>query len=151
MTTTLLIVINVFSALAIIVLALMQQSKGDMGSAFGGGGSQSMFGSRGSANFLSRTTAVVCAIFFISSLSLAYVYTKRSQTNSVVKATTPVEQTADSEVPTIGGTSTEDNDIPVIGQQTEDDVPTLEADASDVIEAVEESVGAIEDIPAVPE
>lgn len=129
MTTTILIIINVFAALSIIVLALMQQSKGDMGSAFGGGGSQSMFGSRGSANFLSRLTATMCAAFFISSLALAYVYAKRSESTSVVDSqsslTTPV---VESELPTIEGEAVETDasgDIPAIEGAIESEIPVV--------------------------
>ena len=65
-------------ALAIIGLVLLQHGKGaDMGSGFGGGASSSLFGATGSANFLSRTTAVLATVFFILSLALAYVATKK--------------------------------------------------------------------------
>jgi preprotein translocase subunit SecG len=71
--TTLLIVVQVLSAIAIIVLVLLQHGKGaDMGAAFGGGASGSLFGATGSANFLSRSTAVVATVFFIATLGLAY-------------------------------------------------------------------------------
>jgi preprotein translocase subunit SecG len=76
--TNVLIVLHVLVALAIIGLVLLQHGKGaDMGSGFGGGASSSLFGATGSANFLSRTTAVLAAIFFILSLALAYVATRR--------------------------------------------------------------------------
>ena len=66
-------------ALAIIGLVLLQHGKGaDMGSGFGGGASGSLFGATGSANFLSRTTAVLATIFFLLSLALAYVATKQA-------------------------------------------------------------------------
>ena len=78
MLTTLLIVLHVLVALAIIGLVLLQHGKGaDMGSGFGGGASGSLFGATGSANFLSRTTAVLAAIFFILSLALAYTATRK--------------------------------------------------------------------------
>jgi preprotein translocase subunit SecG len=78
MLTTVLIVLHVLVALAIIGLVLLQHGKGaDMGSGFGGGASGSLFGATGSANFLSRTTAVLAALFFILSLALAYVATRR--------------------------------------------------------------------------
>jgi len=78
MLTTVLIVVHVLVALAIIGLVLLQHGKGaDMGSGFGGGASGSLFGATGSANFLSRSTAVLAAIFFILSLALAYVATRR--------------------------------------------------------------------------
>jgi preprotein translocase subunit SecG len=74
----LIIVIHVLVALAIIGLVLLQHGKGaDMGSGFGGGASGSLFGATGSANFLSRTTAVLATVFFLSSLGLAYLATNR--------------------------------------------------------------------------
>ena len=76
--TNVLIVTHVLVALAIIGLVLLQHGKGaDMGSGFGGGASSSLFGATGSANFLSRTTAVLATIFFLLSLALAYVATKK--------------------------------------------------------------------------
>jgi preprotein translocase subunit SecG len=78
MWTNVLIVLHVLVALAIIGLVLLQHGKGaDMGSGFGGGASGSLFGATGSANFLSRATAVLAAIFFLLSLALAYVATNR--------------------------------------------------------------------------
>lgn len=122
--TTILIIINVFAALAIIVLALMQTSKGDMGSAFGGGGSQGMFGARGSANFLSRTTSVMCAVFFVSSLSLAYIYAQRANSSSVVESSV-IESV--NEVPSI------DVEVPVTEEQST--IPTVSDDqATEIIE-----------------
>lgn len=65
--------VQMISALAMIGLILVQHGKGaDMGAAFGGGSSGSLFGASGSANFLSRTTAVLATVFFIATLSLAY-------------------------------------------------------------------------------
>jgi len=76
--TNILIVTHVLVALAIIGLVLLQHGKGaDMGSGFGGGASSSLFGATGSANFLSRTTAVLATIFFALSLALAYLATKK--------------------------------------------------------------------------
>lgn len=70
---TLIIVGHVLIALAIIGLVLLQHGKGaDMGSGFGGGASSSLFGATGSANFLSRATAVLATVFFLTSLGLAY-------------------------------------------------------------------------------
>src|SRR5437899_10006341 len=78
MLTTVLIVVHVLVALAIIGLVLLQHGKGaEMGSGFGGGASGSLFGATGSANFLSRTTAVLAALFFILSLALAYTATRK--------------------------------------------------------------------------
>ncbi|MBV8030646.1 MAG: preprotein translocase subunit SecG [Betaproteobacteria bacterium] len=72
--TNIIIVVHVLVALAIIGLVLLQHGKGaDMGSGFGGGASSSLFGATGSANFLSRTTAVLATVFFLLSLALAYI------------------------------------------------------------------------------
>jgi len=76
--TQVLIVLHVIVALGIIGLVLLQHGKGaDMGSGFGGGASGSLFGATGSANFLSRATAVLAAIFFALSLALAWVATRK--------------------------------------------------------------------------
>ena len=73
------IVVQVVSALAIIALVLLQHGKGaDMGAAFGSGASGSLFGASGSSNFLSKSTAVAAAIFFASTLSLAYMSNNRT-------------------------------------------------------------------------
>jgi preprotein translocase subunit SecG len=95
--TNVLIVLHVLVALAIIGLVLLQHGKGaDMGSGFGGGASGSLFGATGSANFLSRSTAVLAALFFFLSLALAYVATNRAapQTGGVMDAVRQQEQPA---------------------------------------------------------
>ncbi len=75
---TVVIVLHVLVALAIIGLVLLQHGKGaDMGSGFGGGSSGSLFGATGSANFLSRTTAALATVFFLTSLGLAYFATHK--------------------------------------------------------------------------
>lgn len=69
---TLIIVVHLLIALAIIALVLMQQGKGaEAGASFGAGASQTMFGSGGSWNFFSRVTAILAALFFVSSIALA--------------------------------------------------------------------------------
>ncbi|MDT8364796.1 MAG: preprotein translocase subunit SecG [Nitrosomonas sp.] len=70
---TLVWTLHIIVAATIIILVLLQQGKGaDMGASFGGGSSGSLFGASGSANFLSRMTAISATIFFISSLTLTY-------------------------------------------------------------------------------
>lgn len=70
---TILLAVQLLSALTMIGLILIQHGKGaDMGAAFGSGSSGSLFGASGSANFLSRTTAVLATVFFICTLALAY-------------------------------------------------------------------------------
>lgn len=70
---TIVLAVQILTALGMIGLILLQHGKGaDMGAAFGSGASGSLFGATGSANFLSRTTAVLAAVFFVCTLALAY-------------------------------------------------------------------------------
>ncbi|HET8869769.1 preprotein translocase subunit SecG [Aquabacterium sp.] len=70
---TVVLLLQIVSALAMIGLVLVQHGKGaDMGASFGSGASGSLFGATGSANFLSRSTAVAATVFFVSTLALAY-------------------------------------------------------------------------------
>lgn len=92
-----LVIVQVVIAIAIIGLVLLQQGKGaDMGAAFGAGASGTVFGSRGSANFLSRTTAVLAALFFIVSLTLAYLANQgATKTDSIMSTpATPAQPAA---------------------------------------------------------
>jgi preprotein translocase subunit SecG len=74
----LVLAVQLLTAIVMIGLVLVQHGKGaDMGASFGSGASGSLFGATGSANFLSRTTAVLATLFFILSLALAYVATKK--------------------------------------------------------------------------
>jgi len=69
----LIIVVDILAAVGLIALVLLQQGKGaDMGAAFGSGASQTLFGSRGTANFLTRTTAALATIFFLANMALAF-------------------------------------------------------------------------------
>ncbi|CAH1070257.1 MAG: preprotein translocase subunit SecG [Candidatus Nitrotoga sp.] len=78
-------VIHVLTAIVLVGLVLVQHGKGaDMGAAFGTGSAGSVFGSSGSANFLSRSTAVATGIFFITSMSLTYIYAHPSQSHGVM-------------------------------------------------------------------
>jgi len=92
------LVIHVLTAIALVGLVLLQHGKGaDAGAAFGGGGgSQSVFGSGGAANFMSRMTAGLATVFFITSLSLGYFLSPKARTSSVTDQieapVTPTEQ-----------------------------------------------------------
>lgn len=98
-----LLVIHVLTALGIVGLVLLQQGKGaDMGAAFGGGGaSQTLFGARGSATFLSRATAILATVFFITSLTLAVVYSRTSSdhSRSITEQVAPAPSAPAPEVP----------------------------------------------------
>jgi len=95
----LILTVHILIGATIIGLVLLQHGKGaDMGAAFGGGSSGSLFGATGSANFLSRTTAVLATVFFITSLVLSYIATNRPQAPASVmeqvqtQPAAPVEQ-----------------------------------------------------------
>ncbi len=89
------LVFHVIVALAVIGLVLLQHGKGaDMGSGFGGGSSGSLFGASGSANFLSRATAVLATVFFLTSLALAYLATHKPRAGGGVMDAVKTDQTA---------------------------------------------------------
>ena len=93
---TLILVVDVVVALFIIGLVLLQHGKGaDVGAAFGSGASGSLFGASGSANFLSRTTAALAVVFFLTTFVLAYLVTHKPRTSGGVMDTVkeqPVQQ-----------------------------------------------------------
>jgi preprotein translocase subunit SecG len=81
----LILVVHVIAALAIIGVVLLQHGKGaDMGAAFGTGSAGGVFGSSGSANFLSRTTAILATIFFLTSIGLTIVSSKGGESKGVM-------------------------------------------------------------------
>lgn len=105
---TVALAVQMLSALAMIGLILIQHGKGaDMGAAFGSGSSGSLFGASGSANFLSRTTAVLAAVFFACTLILAYFGNLRPvESGSVLdRAATSAPATAPAPAPAASGTA----------------------------------------------
>ena len=107
---TVILAVQMLSALAMTGLILVQHGKGaDMGAAFGSGSSGSLFGASGGANFLSRTTAVLAAVFFVSTLMLAYFGNIRPASSGSVlegaavvaptSAPAPVDNSAASQIP----------------------------------------------------
>ena len=132
--TTLLIVVQVISAIAVIVLVLLQHGKGaDMGAAFGGGASGSLFGATGSANFLSRSTGVVATVFFLATLGLAYTSTEikrpASDTGGVmgVPATTPTPAPTPKDIPTPSGQAPQSAPAAAVPEVPTPAPPTTEA------------------------
>lgn len=80
------LVVHVLAAVAVCGFVLLQHGKGaDMGAAFGGGSSGSLFGAAGSANFLSRSTAVLATIFFLTSVGLTYLGSQRGAAQGVME------------------------------------------------------------------
>lgn len=95
--TTLLIIIHVIVSLFLIAVVLLQSGKGaELGAAFGGGSSHTLFGSRGAATFLNKMTTVAAVVFMITSLTLAVVTSKGG---SVVKKTPVTEGTKSAPMP----------------------------------------------------
>ena len=85
---TLLVVLQIVAAIGVIGLVLVQQGKGaDMGAAFGGGSSGGLFGAAGSANFLSRLTAIFATVFFVSTLGITLLGSTKSQNSGVLSGT----------------------------------------------------------------
>jgi preprotein translocase subunit SecG len=92
---TLVMVVHVLAALGVIGLVLLQHGKGaDMGAAFGSGASGSLFGVSGSSNFMSRATAIFVAIFFTTSMTLAYLSSHRGEHSSVISLQKKAAQTS---------------------------------------------------------
>jgi preprotein translocase subunit SecG len=114
---TALLVIHILVALGIVSLVLIQHGKGaDAGAAFGagaaGGASGSVFGAKGSSNFLSRSTAILATIFFLTSLSMAYMF------RTVDVPTSLMDQQTSAPATTTGAKDSVDtSDAPVIPEQ----------------------------------
>ncbi|HZV54378.1 MAG TPA: preprotein translocase subunit SecG [Rhodocyclaceae bacterium] len=89
----LLLTVHILVGLSVIGLVLIQHGKGaDMGAAFGSGASGSLFGASGSANFLSRTTGMLAAVFFLTSLGLTYMASAKPKTSGSVMDAVKTEQ-----------------------------------------------------------
>lgn len=125
-----LFIVHLLVALAIIGLILMQQGKGaEMGASFGAGASQTLFGSGGSGNFFSRMTALLVAIFFVTSFALAVIAKKQADVTEDVSFSTSEEV----ELPTLEETAPLDaSDVPSVDIEPEvtpgEDVPELPAE-----------------------
>ncbi len=93
--STFLIIIHVTVSIALIMIILLQTGKGaDMGAAFGGGASQTLFGSSGSSTFLGKLTTVAAVIFMLTSLVLAYMSGHRTSNSIMMNQKPPIEQKA---------------------------------------------------------
>ncbi|MCP4391801.1 MAG: preprotein translocase subunit SecG [Gammaproteobacteria bacterium] len=118
--TSILLVVQVLLSISLIVLILMQHGKGaDAGAAFGSGASATVFGARGSGNFMTRATTAIAILFFLVCLSLAYVTSNRATPDSVTGSVTAQEvETAplqqESDMPPVDGGSadSQESDLP---------------------------------------
>jgi preprotein translocase subunit SecG len=136
-----LLIAQIIVALAIIGLVLIQHGKGaDAGAAFGGGSSGTVFGSRGSSNFLSRSTGVLAAVFFANSLALAWLVAHRGNSDIFASEKSVVPQEATGQVkPAPVVVPTVPSDVPANVGSTENTKPTADGNKTptDIPAAVE--------------
>ena len=132
---SLIIFVHVIAAIAITGLVLIQQGKGaDMGASFGSGASQTLFGSSGSGNALTKSTSIMAVVFFITSLGLAII--ARQQASLSVDDSGLIENL--DEIAAVPATQTAAQDLPIAVEEALDDIPAL---------ATETAIGG--DIPVV--
>lgn len=120
-----LVIVYLIVAVMLIGFVLIQQGKGaDMGASFGSGGSNTVFGSGGSGNFLTRTTAILATLFFVISLILGnQTADKEKSVDEWQNLEVPVAVEADSDVPVTQSVQGTANDVPIEEQPKADDVP----------------------------
>ncbi len=116
---TVLIVVHLLLSLALIGLVLIQHGKGaDAGAAFGSGASATVFGSQGSGNFLSRTTAILATLFFITSLALAYFAMNTARDTGLMDRATPAAEQpavpATGDLPPVADEPAAQGDVPAV-------------------------------------
>ncbi len=120
---SILLIVQVMLSISLVVLILLQHGKGaDAGAAFGSGASATIFGARGSGNFLSRSTAIVAILFFVVCLSLAYLSSNRDLPDSVTGSVT--SQSPGTEMPLDGDVPPADDSA--AGTPVESDLPPAE-------------------------
>ena len=117
---SILLIVHILVAAALIGLVLIQHGKGaDMGAAFGSGASNTVFGSRGSASFLTRATAILAILFFVLTGLLAFSSTQKHEIKSVTELAAPkapATTSTNSKPPSVDSTSTTQNkqgDVPL--------------------------------------
>jgi preprotein translocase subunit SecG len=109
-------IFHVLLAVSLITIVLLQRGKGaEAGAAFGAGASGTVFGAQGSASFLSRTTAVLATLFFVTSLTLAYLAGQQEGPVSILESAPGVEESTD-EIPGLLLPS-EDGDLPALPEE----------------------------------
>ncbi len=160
---TILVVVHLFLAIGLIGLILIQHGKGaDMGAAFGSGASGTVFGAKGSASFLTRLTAGLATLFFVTSMVMAYFASQRDDGNVVLDVQQPpavesVEQPqTDVQIPPAGS---DENAVPaatgdepavpaVAGEAA--GVPAAESSVEAAAEAAQEAAAASDTAPVEP-
>ena len=142
---TILLVLQVVVAVGLIGIILIQHGKGaDAGAAFGSGASSTVFGSQGSGNFLTKTTAVLAFVFLANSLTLAYISTKRIRTEDslMINVETAVEETTEA-------ANDMEMEVPMADDladmMADDEMPSIPQSPDEIPAAPEDS-----DIPTIP-
>ena len=98
--SAILIIIHVIVCVALIMIVLLQTGKGaDMGAAFGGGSSQTLFGSTGASTFLSKATTIAAVVFMFTSLVLAYLSGHQTRESIISDVEPPIEQSIPAQIP----------------------------------------------------
>ena len=138
---TVILIVHVLVALGLIGLVMLQQGKGaEAGASFGSGASQTVFGSQGSGNFLSRTTAILATVFFVTSITLAMVARDKAAALSSggvlglpeaveqIPASVPEAPSVSSDVPEVGDFTVDSSETPVVDSaaSSEGEVPAGE-------------------------
>ncbi|MFT7389009.1 MAG: preprotein translocase subunit SecG [Candidatus Endobugula sp.] len=126
---TIVTVVHLLVALAIIGLILMQQGKGaEAGASFGGGASQTVFGSQGGGNFFAKATAVFAFVFFASSFTLAVIAKDKTEIDTVDGMPVLFEQVQESEIPFAEGPVALESELPAVPavSDTVSDVPVVD-------------------------
>ncbi|VAX05974.1 Protein translocase membrane subunit SecG [hydrothermal vent metagenome] len=125
------LVVHVLIATGLIAMVLLQQGKGaDAGAAFGGGASGTVFGSQGAASFLTRTTAVLATLFFVTSLTLFTLASNRAKPESVVDSLSGKSPEAAQVIPLEAGAAIPETDVPVSGAPANNKAPANDVPVS---------------------
>ncbi len=162
---SILVAIDVLLAISIIGLILIQHGKGaNVGAAFGGGSSGTVFGSQGSASFLTRVTAALVTLFFVNSLALAYLASNRPVAESVIDSIEQTEiNTPATNLPEVESTTeSEPSDVSATDDMPSSEVPSEEMGAEaetqtdavmiDSIDETQDSMDSIkEEVESAPE
>jgi preprotein translocase subunit SecG len=156
---SILVAIDVLLAIGIIGLILIQHGKGaDVGAAFGSGASGTVFGSKGSASFLTRLTAILATLFFVNSLALAYLASNRPVAESVIDNIEQTEVNATTDLPELDNSMESDSsDIPSVDEASDmsdqemnvDDMPVddqADAVSNDSLNEVQDNIDSVKEV-----
>lgn len=144
MSMTILLIVQVLLAISMIALILIQRGRGaDTGAAFGSGASTTVFGARGSASFLTRTTAILAILFFTNCFALSYLAGKttrgKESVMSRVESATVLEEAVKKAAGEAGATDAAGSEVPKAAAAADAEVPTVKPEPQ--VEAPAESAG----------